>query len=179
MLREGEAGVHDAVAAVASADDVVVEDGVDGPVRGGGSTGMERGADEPLLFACKRDEHERGVELDAALREHPRKLHHQRRAAAIVVRARRVVVGASPVEAVAVARAVGPAGHRVVVAGDVNTARRSPWQDGDDVPELHVTRQPPSLRRDLVGVELDLQARSGCSHLLPDPLARGPDAASG
>ena len=46
-------------------------------------------ADQSLLFAGKRDEHQRRIELEAALRQHARRLHRQGRAAAVVVRAGR------------------------------------------------------------------------------------------
>ena len=48
---------------MAATDDVVVEDGVDAPAFVPARAGVERRADEPLLLAGERDEHERGVEL--------------------------------------------------------------------------------------------------------------------
>ena len=84
--------VDDAVAAVRVADDVVVEPGLDRDLLVVRFLRVRAGADQPLLFAGDGHEHERRVELDAALGEHARQLHRQHRPAAVVVRAGRVDV---------------------------------------------------------------------------------------
>src|SRR5690606_23561776 len=108
--------------------------------------------DQPLLLARQRDEDERRVELDAALREGAGQLHRERGAAAIVVHAGRRVVPAAPVEAAATELAAADAGHGVVVAGDVDAARAAAGQDRDDVAELDLGGDP-ALRQHVVAIE--------------------------
>src|SRR5262249_1446599 len=58
-------------AAGVATPDVVVEPGGRPPPRGRGLAWVGGGAHEPLLFARESGEHERGVEVDSALREDP------------------------------------------------------------------------------------------------------------
>ena len=78
-------GIDDAVAAAAVADDVVVEHRLHGDLLRLEGLRVRRRADQALLLAGPADEDQRGVELQAALREHPRQFHRQHRAAAVVV----------------------------------------------------------------------------------------------
>ena len=78
--------VDDAVAAARVADDVIVEVGIDDHrLVGGDARRMGVRADQPLFFARPQREDQRGVELEAALGQHPRQFHRQRRAAAVVI----------------------------------------------------------------------------------------------
>src|SRR5207237_469928 len=67
------------------ADDVVVEDRLNGNLLCDGLLRVQPRPDQPLLFADVAHEDEGRVEVDAALAEDPRELDRQRRAAAVVV----------------------------------------------------------------------------------------------
>ena len=67
--------------------------------------GVHVRADQALLLARPGDEHQRRVELDAALRKHPRQLHRQHRAAAVVIGAVGLDVGIETGAGLAVAAA--------------------------------------------------------------------------
>ena len=173
-----------------AADNVVVQNRFDGNPFGDRSLRVQPRAHEPLLLADVAHEHERRVEVDAALAENARQLHSQRRAAAVVVDAgrevveRRVGVGGRRRRRVGIARRAGrisgalPAWtrHRVVVAADVDPPRAPAWQHRHDVAHLDVARHA-ALRRDLIGVEADLQIRAVTRHLGQDPLTGSPDPA--
>ena len=77
--------VDDAVTALVVADDVVVEDCVDPDAIGGRFLRVQMRAKQSLLLGDMTHEHQRGVEVDAALTEDAGQLHRQRRAAAVVV----------------------------------------------------------------------------------------------
>ena len=93
--------------------------------------------DEALLLAGPQREDQRRVELEAAVGEHARQLHRQRRAAAVVVGARRVDVvvlvgtqlrvggGLAGGARVGADLARVAEVDRVVVRRDVDPARRS------------------------------------------------------
>src|SRR5262249_2289962 len=151
-------------------DDVVVEDRLDRNPFGHRPLRVQPRADEPLLFAGVAHEDERRLEVDAALTEDPGELDRQRRAAAIVVDARREIVDrrirvrrwrSGCIWIAGCARRVGrtlTAGprHGVVVAADVDPTRTPAWQDGHYVSQLDIARDP-SLLRDLMRVEAYLQ----------------------
>jgi hypothetical protein len=115
-------------AANRSADDIVVEDGLNGNVRGFRTARLFARADESLLFSRDGREHERRIEREAALREHACELHYQDGSAPVVVGAgcvgvvrRAAVPAARRVEAALPLRAKI---HRVVMAAHINAARR-------------------------------------------------------
>src|SRR4029079_1358197 len=83
---------HDAVAADRAADNVVVEDGLDGNVGSLHATRFLARTNASLLFAGAGGKHERRIEVDPALSKHACQLHHQHGAAAIVICARRIGV---------------------------------------------------------------------------------------
>ena len=155
-------------------------------------------ADQPLLLARPADEHQRGVELEAALGEDARQLHRQHGAAAVVVGAGRVDVVVDAGSLLRIVRAVRePAGdaaarprrarvrahlaarpevQRIVVPADVDAARRAARQHRHHVAQLHRPGDA-ALRRDLVGVERHLQLRARPLQLVEDPLPRRADPA--
>ncbi len=182
--------VDDPVAAGVAADDVVVQHRLDGNLVGDGLLRVQARADQPLLLGDVAHEHERRVEVDAALAERPRQLDRQRGPAAVVIDAGRQVVerrrwiGRRRCRRVGIARAVrcvrraltaGPR-DRVVMSADVDAPRTPPRQDGHHVPELDVPRDAALLRH-LIRVEADLQLRAVALHLVQNPLARCADAA--
>ena len=128
---------------------------------------------------------------NAALREDARQLHRQHRAAAVVVGAVGVDVGSRsrarvwrsrpagaprPARRASSTRSAPPMLTRVVVAADVDAARRAARQDRHHVAQIDLPRDA-ALRRDLVGVEVDLQLLARAAHLVEDPVARRADAA--
>ena len=64
---------------------------------------------------------------------------------------------------------------RVVVAADVDAARRASRQDRHHVAQIDLARDA-ALRRDDVRVEVDAQLLARAAHLLEDPVARRADA---
>ena len=128
--------------------------------------GPVRGAEQALLFARDRHEHERRVE--AVSGHHARHFHHGGDARGVVVRAGCLRFGIHHVRR-----------HRVVMAAhDVDAVLRS-RERGDDVDDLHRLGYAP--RRLLgKGVECDLQAPAGRAaarvQLGLDPAPRGADA---
>src|SRR5262245_12996483 len=102
---------------------------------------MVRGADEPLLLGAPPGKHDRRFEIDAALTEHPRQLHRQRGAAAIVVDARcGAVVRQTAAGLMPLALGAPADRRRIVVAADIDAARAFAGQNGDEIPDLDVAR---------------------------------------
>ncbi len=66
--------------------------------------------------------------------------------------------------------------HRIVVAADVDAARRASRQNRHHVAQIDLPRDA-ALRRNDVRVEIDAQLLARAAHLLEDPVARGADAA--
>ena len=163
---------------------------LDGHLLGGDALRVRRGPDQALLLAGPADEHERGVELEAALGEDARQLHRQHGAAAVVVGAGGVdvVVDAGPLQRIgrSLARCERPCPgrqlpartevQRIVVPADVDAARRAAGQHRHHVAQLHRPGDA-ALLRDLVGVERHLQLRARPLQLVEDPLPRRADPA--
>ena len=181
--------VDDAVAALVVPDDVVVEHRLDWNLLGDRFLRVQARTDEPLLLARVTHEHERRVEIDAALAEHARELNRQRRSASVVIDAgreiveRRIRIGGPRRRRVRIGRSAGvgralPPGARdgVVVTADVHATRAAAWKNRHHVAQFDRPRDP-SLWRDLVRVEAHLERRAVAFHLVEDPLPRGADAA--